>query len=155
MKTACISHIKEHLSFGAGRPAVRMLAGLVVAFALAANSARAANLWWDGSSSGTANGTSVNTTTTALNWLSGGNWDNGSTIAALSSWTSGNNAIFGGSAASQTITAGTLTIGNMTFGQGAQGAGTSARPTPSPAAPSHCRRAAPSPSIRRRQFPPS
>ncbi|MEI6647809.1 MAG: autotransporter-associated beta strand repeat-containing protein [bacterium] len=84
----------------------------------------AATLWWDGGAS-TVNSASDNATTTGQNWLSGGNWDDNSTSAARASWTAGDHAVFGGSAASQTITAGTLTIGNMTFGQGAQGTGTS------------------------------
>ena len=91
---------------------------------IGAVSAHAATLWWDGASS-TANSASDNTTTSAQNWLSGGNWDNGSTSGTLSSWTSGDSAIFGGSAASQTIAAGSFTVGNLTFGGGAQGTGTS------------------------------
>jgi autotransporter-associated beta strand protein len=86
--------------------------------------AQAATLWWDGVAS-TVNSASDNATTTAQNWLSGGNWDDGSTSAARATWTAGDHAVFGGSAASQTITAGTLTIGDMTFGEGAQGVGTS------------------------------
>lgn len=94
------------------------------ALALGAQNAVATTLWWDGATA-TTNSASDNTTTTAQNWLSGGNWDNGTTSAPLATWTSGDSAIFGGSAASQTITAGALTAGNLTFGEGAQGAGTS------------------------------
>jgi autotransporter-associated beta strand protein len=83
--------------------------------------AQAGTLWWDGASN-TVNSASDNATTTAQNWLSGGNWDDGSTSQARASWTAGDHAVFGGSAASQTITAGTLTIGNLTFGGGDQGA---------------------------------
>jgi autotransporter-associated beta strand protein len=86
----------------------------------------AATLWWDGSANVTL-GQSDNVNTAAQNWLAGGLWDNGATSAqiAVGNWTAGDCAVFGGTAASQTITAGTLTIGDMTFGQGPQGAGTS------------------------------
>ena len=77
--------------------------------------------WWDGNVS-IVDSASDNTGTAPTNWLSGGNWDNGVTSAPLGSWNAGDSAIFGGTAASQTITAGTLTIGNMTFGKGPQGA---------------------------------
>lgn len=99
---------------------------LTAGFVLAAGTqnSSAANMWWDGSASN-ANSASDNATTTAQNWLSGGNWDNGATSAPLASWTSGDSAVFGGSAASQTITAGSITVGNLTFGEGAQGLGTS------------------------------
>lgn len=84
----------------------------------------ASTLWWDGGAS-TVNSASDNATTTSQAWLSGGNWDNGTTSAPVTSWASGDSAVFGGSAASQTITAGTLTVGNLTFGQGAAGSGAS------------------------------
>jgi len=84
----------------------------------------AATQYWDGTAS-TVNTQSDNTTTTAQNWLSGGNWDNGTVSAPIAAWTSGDAAVFGGTAASQTITAGTLTVGNLTFGAGTVGAGTS------------------------------
>jgi autotransporter-associated beta strand protein len=90
--------------------------------ALTLNTAQAQTTWyWDGATA-TLNGQSDNTTTTGENWLSGGNWDNGTVDAPLSSWTAGDYAVFGGSAASQTITASALTIGNLTFGGGGQGA---------------------------------
>ena len=89
-----------------------------------AGASPAATIWyWDGGTQ-TSNTQSDNTTTTGQNWLSGGYWDNG-TSQTLASWTAGDSAIFGGSAASQTITAGTFTIGNLTFGGGADGSGTS------------------------------
>lgn len=84
----------------------------------------AATLYWDGGAS-TVNNASDNATTTAQNWLSGGNWDNGTTSAPVTTWTAGDSAVFGGTAATQSVTAGTLTVGNITFGQGAAGAGTS------------------------------
>jgi autotransporter-associated beta strand protein len=84
----------------------------------------APTLYWDGGAS-TVNGASDNASTSAMNWLSGGNWDNGATSAPLASWPGGYSAAFGGSATSQTITlASTITIGNLIFGQGPQGAGT-------------------------------
>jgi len=89
-----------------------------------ASFARSETTWfWDGSTA-ILNGASDNATTTNLNWLSGGYWDNNITDAALTSWTAGDSAVFGGSSASETIIAGTLTIGNMTFGAGSTGAGT-------------------------------
>jgi autotransporter-associated beta strand protein len=99
----------------------------LAAFAL--NTARGATTWyWDGSTVN-INGQSDNTTTTGLTWLGtgsgAGNWDNAVTDAPISAWTAGDSAIFGGSAASETVTAGTLTVGNITFGQGPDGAGTS------------------------------
>ena len=48
--------------------------------------------------------------------------------APLTSWTADDSAVFGGSAASQTITASTLTIGSMTFGSGGTGTGTGSTP---------------------------
>jgi len=93
--------------------------------ACALSTARGATTWyWDGNTA-TLNGQSDNATTTGENWLSGGNWDNGTADAPLSAWTAGDSAVFGGSAASQTVTAGALTIGNMTFGSGGDGSGTS------------------------------
>ena len=86
--------------------------------------ASAATLYWDGSAT-TVNSQSDTTTTTEQSWLNGGRWDNGSSSAPVASWTAGDAAVFGGTAASQTIIAGTLTIGNLTFGQGPLGAGTS------------------------------
>src|ERR1022692_2071913 len=98
----------------------------LAAFAL--NTARGATTWyWDGGTA-TLNGQSDNTTTTGQNWLSGGNWDNGTADAPLTTWTAGDSAVFGGSAASQTITASALTIGSMTFGSGGAGTGTGSTP---------------------------
>lgn len=102
---------------------IRLFACSVTSVLALSSSAFADTQYWDGTTNVTL-GASDNTTTAAQNWLSGGNWDNGTTSAPLASWTSGDSAIFGGSAASQTITAGTLTIGNMTFGSGAAGLGT-------------------------------
>lgn len=94
---------------------------------LTASTVHAADLYWDGGAS-TVNSQSDNATTTAQTWLSGvtgGNWDNGTASAQVATWTSGDSAIFGGSAASQIITAaGTLNVGNLTFGQGPLAAGT-------------------------------
>jgi fibronectin-binding autotransporter adhesin len=100
----------------------RLLILLVAAFPLSA--ASAATLYWDGSAT-TVNSQSDNATTTIQSWVYGGNWDNGSTSAPVASWNSGNAAIFGGTAASQTIIVGALTIGSLTFGQGPLGVGTS------------------------------
>src|ERR1039457_5179377 len=107
---------------------IRALALCALA-AFALNTARGATTWfWDGSTVN-INGASDNTTTSGLTWLGtgagAGNWDNGTADAPISSWTAGDSAVFGGSAASETVTAGTLTIGSMTFGQGADGSGTS------------------------------
>lgn len=55
----------------------------------------AATLYWDGSSS-TVNGASDNTSTGDMNWLNGGNWDNGSSSVAKSTWVTGDSAVFGG-----------------------------------------------------------
>ena len=112
-------------------PLFRSAIGNSLSFAAAAlllglcsTSSSAATLWWDGGTS-TANSASDNASTATQNWLSGGNWDNGTSSAPVASWTAGDSAIFGGSAASQTTVAGTFTVGNLTFGQGAQGTGTS------------------------------
>lgn len=99
-------------------------AALLVAVSFAMTLGANAVLYWDGSTS-IVDSQSNNTTTTGQNWLSGGNWDNGTTSAPVAAWAPGEAAVFGGSAASQTITAGTLTAGNLTFGQGGAGAGTS------------------------------
>jgi autotransporter-associated beta strand protein len=97
--------------------------------AFAFNTARGATTWfWDGSTVN-INGASDNTTTIGLTWLGtgagAGNWDNATADAPISSWTAGDSAVFGGSAASETVTAAALTIGSMTFGQGGDGSGTS------------------------------
>jgi autotransporter-associated beta strand protein len=103
-------------------------ASLLVRFwllpSLLLTTASAATLYWDGSAT-TVNSQSDNAITTSQSWVYGGNWDNGNTSAPVASWNSGNAAIFGGTAASQTIIVGTLTIGNLTFGQGPLGVGTS------------------------------
>jgi autotransporter-associated beta strand protein len=97
--------------------------------AFAFNTARGATTWfWDGSTVN-IDGASDNTTTTGLTWLGtgagAGNWDNATVDAPISTWTAGDSAVFGGSAASETVTAAALTIGSMTFGQGGDGSGTS------------------------------
>src|ERR1039457_2413233 len=107
---------------------IRALALCALA-AFALNTARGATTWfWDGSTVN-INGASDNTTTTGLTWLGtgagAGNWDNDVVNTPLSTWPSGDSAVFGGSAARATITAATLTIGSMTFGQGGDGSGTS------------------------------
>ena len=118
---------KNHLMFRSFRSKPANLLATAFIFVCGVAAARAATLWWDGGAT-TANSASDNTTTTGQSWLSGGNWDNGATSAAVSSWTAGDSAIFGGSAASQTITAGTITVGNLTFGLGGQGATTGSAP---------------------------
>ncbi len=94
-----------------------------ISFAMAPG-ANATTQYWDGSAI-TVNAGSDNSTTTTQTWLGGGNWDDGATSAPIASWTADDAAVFGGTAASQTITAGTLTASNLTFGQGLLGAGTS------------------------------
>jgi autotransporter-associated beta strand protein len=60
--------------------------------------------YWDGSVS-TANGISDNNSADPMNWLSGGNWDNGATSGPIASWTNGDTAIFGGTfSGTQTVT---------------------------------------------------
>jgi autotransporter-associated beta strand protein len=107
---------------------IRALALCALA-AFALNTARGATTWfWDGSTVN-INGASDNTTTTGLTWLGtgagAGNWDNATVDAPISAWTAGDSAVFGGSAASETVTSAALTIGSMTFGQGGDGSGTS------------------------------
>jgi autotransporter-associated beta strand protein len=102
----------------------------LAAFAL--NTARGATTWyWDGSTVN-INGASDNTTTAGLTWLGtgagAGNWDNGTADAPLAAWTAGDSAVFGGSAATETVTASALTIGNLTFGGGGAGATTGSNP---------------------------
>ena len=98
--------------------------------ALALNTAQATTWYWDGATP-VSNGASDNTTTTGLTWLGTGSgagyWDNG-TSQQLSAWTAGDSAVFGGSAASETITASALTIGNLTFGGSGDGSGTGTTP---------------------------
>jgi fibronectin-binding autotransporter adhesin len=91
-------------------------------------SSNAAILYWDGGAS-TFNTLSDNATTTAQNWLDAGagagNWDDGVSSTALTSWNPGDSAVFGGgTVAPQSVTAGTLTIGDITFGGGGDGSGT-------------------------------
>ncbi len=95
---------------------------IVTGLTWAVTAARATTLWWDGGAD-EALGQSDNRSTAGMNWLGGGLWDDGVTSAALAAWSDGDSAIFGGSAASQAITAGSCTVGNLTFGQGAQGTG--------------------------------
>jgi autotransporter-associated beta strand protein len=101
----------------------------LAAFAL--NTAQATTWYWDGSTVN-INGASDNTTTATLTWLGtgsgAGNWDNGTVDAPISAWTAGDSAVFGGSAASETVTAGTLTIGNMTFGGSGDGSTSGSTP---------------------------
>ena len=102
-----------------------LLATLFLALPLAAvQQIHAGTLYWDGAES-VANGGSDNATTSGQGWLGGGNWDDGTLSAARSVWTPGDSAVFGGSAASQTVTAGSITVGNLTFGSGALGDGSS------------------------------
>jgi autotransporter-associated beta strand protein len=77
--------------------------------------ASAVTQYWDGNAT-TINSASDNTSTSAMNWLSGGNWDNGSTSAPLGSWAGGDTAIFGGSTSgTQTVTLGSgISLGNGT-----------------------------------------
>jgi autotransporter-associated beta strand protein len=105
---------------------------LALGLLFALNTARGATTWyWDGSTVN-LNGASDNTTTTSLTWLGtgagAGNWDNGTVDAPLSAWTAGDSAVFGGSAASEAITASALTLGNLTFGSGGAGTGTGTTP---------------------------
>jgi fibronectin-binding autotransporter adhesin len=103
----------------------RKFAVFLAALGCTALTASAASFYWDGTAN-VALSSSDNTNTVSQAWLSGGLWDNGTTSAALASWTLGDSAIFGGSAASQTVTLGsTITVGNLSFGSGANGSGTS------------------------------
>ncbi|MFO1490065.1 MAG: autotransporter-associated beta strand repeat-containing protein [Kiritimatiellia bacterium] len=63
---------------------------------------------------------SDNTSIAAMNWLSGGNWDNGTTSASRTSWTAGDTATFGGApAGTQTVTlGGGISVGALTVGNG-------------------------------------
>ena len=72
--------------------------------------------YWDGNAT-TANSTSDNSATTAMNWFNGGNWDNGTTSVAQVAWNSGDAATFGGTmAGTQTITLiGGVTTSALTF----------------------------------------
>lgn len=96
----------------------------VFAVGLASQTATAATFLWDGDAS-SANGQSNVSASQSLNWLNGGNWDNGSTSAPLASWTEGDSAILGGSTAETiTLTEG-ITIGtNLRIGSSTNGLGT-------------------------------
>jgi autotransporter-associated beta strand protein len=95
----------------------------VFAAALASQTAKAATFLWDGDAS-SANGQSNVSANQSLNWLNGGNWDNGTTSAPLASWTEGDNAILGGSTAETiTLTEG-ITVGALRIGSGTNGLGT-------------------------------
>jgi fibronectin-binding autotransporter adhesin len=110
----------------------RRLLPIALGLIFALNTARGATTWyWDGSTVN-INGQSDNTTATGLTWLGtgagAGNWDNGTVDAPISAWTAGDSAVFGGTAASEAITASALTIGNITFGSGGSGTGTGSTP---------------------------
>ena len=103
----------------------RKFVAFIAAIGCTALTAPAASFYWDGSAN-VALGSSDNANTASQAWLSGGLWDNSTTSAALASWVSGDSVVFGGSAASQTVTLGSaITVGNLTFGSGAGGSGTS------------------------------
>jgi autotransporter-associated beta strand protein len=71
--------------------------------------------FWDGNVA-SANSTSNNSTTASMNWLNGGNWDNGVTSAPRASWTTGDTAVFGGTTTGQTVNlTSPITIGGLTF----------------------------------------
>lgn len=72
--------------------------------------------YWDGNASA-ANSASDNTFTAAMDWLNGGNWDNGTTSVPQGAWNPGDSATFGGTmAGTQTITlAGAITTSGLTF----------------------------------------
>src|ERR1035437_5972719 len=125
INSSSVSHMNTKHSF---TRIIRALALCALA-AFALNTARGATTWlWDDSTVN-INGASDNTTTTGLTWLGtgagAGNWDNATVDAPISAWTAGDSAVFGGSAASETVTSAALTIGSMTFGQGGDGSGTS------------------------------
>lgn len=71
---------------------------------------------WDGNQS-TVNDASDNSSTSPLNWLSGGNWDDGTTSAPITIWSPGDSAVFGGTmSGSQTISlTGSPSIADITF----------------------------------------
>jgi fibronectin-binding autotransporter adhesin len=96
----------------------------VFATGIALPSANAATFLWDGDAS-SANGQSNVSASQSLNWLNGGNWDNGSTSAPLASWTEGDSAILGGSIAETiTLTEGITVGANLRIGSGTNGLGT-------------------------------
>ena len=73
--------------------------------------------FWDGNES-IINSASDNTSAAAMNWLSGGNWDNGTVSAPLAGWTMFDLAVFGGAfAGTQTVTLGSgIVVGELTIG---------------------------------------
>jgi fibronectin-binding autotransporter adhesin len=92
----------------------------VLSFVLAwTGGLHAATLYWDGDSS-TVNAASDNTSIAPMNWLSGGNWDNGATSVPLAAWTANDAAVFGGApAGTQTVTLGTaISLSNLDVGPG-------------------------------------
>ncbi len=82
-----------------------------------ADTASADTMYWDGTAN-SALRQSDNSNTADQAWLDGGLWDNGIVSTPLATWTDGDSAIFGGSAASQTIIADVMSIGDMTFNPG-------------------------------------
>ena len=91
----------------------------LIPLAVGACCVRAATLHWDGDSS-TVNAASDNTSIAPMNWLSGGNWDNGATSASLASWTANDAAVFGGApAGTQTVNLGApISLSNLDIGPG-------------------------------------
>ncbi len=85
-------------------------------------SAHGATWFWDGNES-IINSASDNTSAAAMNWLSGGNWDNGVVSAPLATWTGGDIAVFGGTfAGTQTVTLGSgIVAGELTIGGAGSG----------------------------------
>ena len=100
-------------------PAVLVLSIATLAFAVPS---RGASLFWDGNQS-IINSASDNTSSAAMNWLNGGNWDDGLTSAPLAAWAVGDLATFGGLfAGTQTVTLSSgIVVGGLTIG----GAGSS------------------------------
>lgn len=80
-------------------------------------SAHGATWFWDGNQS-IINGASDNSSAAAMNWLSGGNWDNGAVSGPLAAWTANDLAVFGGTfAGTQTVTLGSgIAAGGLTIG---------------------------------------
>ncbi len=80
-------------------------------------SAHGATWFWDGNDS-IINSASDNSSTSAMNWLNGGNWDNGVVSGPLAAWTANDIAVFGGTfAGTQTVTLGSgIVAGGLTIG---------------------------------------
>ena len=99
-----------------------ILAVSIATLSVFAVSAHGATLFWDGNDS-IINSASDNSSAAAMNWLSGGNWDDGVASAPLAAWVGGDLAVFGGSfAGTQTVTLGSgIVAGSLTIG----GAGSS------------------------------